>query len=80
MTGFSYNLYFFVQVLVCNFHSFLLALKVDLDLGNYERFLDIKLTCDNNITTGKIYQANKLSMPSFFFAYSFLLVFYFECL
>ncbi|XP_038987138.1 CTP synthase-like isoform X3 [Phoenix dactylifera] len=30
--------------------------EVDLDLGNYERFLDIKLTCDNNITTGKIYQ------------------------
>ncbi|RRT81169.1 hypothetical protein B296_00002646, partial [Ensete ventricosum] len=30
--------------------------KVDLDLGNYERFLDIKLTRDNNITTGKIYQ------------------------
>lgn len=33
-------------------------LKVDLDLGNYERFLDIKLTRDNNITTGKIYQAS----------------------
>ncbi|XP_020089335.1 CTP synthase-like [Ananas comosus] len=31
--------------------------EVDLDLGNYERFLDIKLTCDNNITTGKIYQS-----------------------
>lgn len=31
-------------------------LKVDLDLGNYERFLDVKLTRDNNITTGKIYQ------------------------
>ncbi|CAL4948405.1 unnamed protein product [Urochloa decumbens] len=31
--------------------------EVDLDLGNYERFLDIKLTRDNNITTGKIYQA-----------------------
>ncbi|XP_039122444.1 CTP synthase-like isoform X1 [Dioscorea cayenensis subsp. rotundata] len=30
--------------------------EVDLDLGNYERFLDIKLTSDNNITTGKIYQ------------------------
>lgn len=29
---------------------------MDLDLGNYERFLDIKLTRDNNITTGKIYQ------------------------
>lgn len=33
-------------------------LKVDLDLGNYERFLDIKLTRDNNITTGKIYQVS----------------------
>ncbi|KAH9795348.1 CTP synthase [Citrus sinensis] len=30
--------------------------EVDLDLGNYERFMDIKLTRDNNITTGKIYQ------------------------
>lgn len=29
---------------------------MDLDLGNYERFLDIALTRDNNITTGKIYQ------------------------
>jgi len=29
--------------------------EVDLDLGNYERFLDIRLTKDNNITTGKIY-------------------------
>ena len=26
--------------------------EVDLDLGNYERFLDVKLTRDNNITTG----------------------------
>ncbi|XP_031392837.1 CTP synthase-like isoform X1 [Punica granatum] len=31
--------------------------EVDLDLGNYERFLDIKLTRDNNITTGKVYQS-----------------------
>ncbi|XP_052728475.1 uncharacterized protein LOC108326198 [Vigna angularis] len=31
--------------------------EVDLDLGNYERFLDIKLTHDNNITTGKMYQS-----------------------
>ena len=30
--------------------------EVDLDLGNYERFLDIKLHRDNNITTGKINQ------------------------
>ena len=27
----------------------------DLDLGNYERFLDINLGRDNNVTTGKIY-------------------------
>lgn len=37
------------------------VLKVDLDLGNYERFLDIKLTRDNNITTGKIYQVDYIS-------------------
>ncbi|KAJ6646529.1 CTP synthase [Pseudolycoriella hygida] len=30
--------------------------EVDLDLGNYERFLDITLHSDNNITTGKIYR------------------------
>jgi CTP synthase len=29
--------------------------ETDLDLGNYERFLDINLTKDHNITTGKIY-------------------------
>ena len=29
--------------------------EVDLDLGNYERFLDINLGRDNNVTTGKIY-------------------------
>ena len=29
--------------------------EVDLDLGNYERFLNVCLTSDNNITTGKIY-------------------------
>lgn len=29
--------------------------EADLDLGNYERFLDVTLTRDNNITTGKIY-------------------------
>ena len=31
--------------------------ETDLDLGNYERFLDVKLTNDSNLTTGKIYQA-----------------------
>ena len=30
--------------------------ETDLDLGNYERFLDVTLTRDNNITTGKIYR------------------------
>mmetsp|Transcript_25501 Transcript_25501/g.83968 ORF Transcript_25501/g.83968 Transcript_25501/m.83968 type:complete len:575 (-) Transcript_25501:89-1813(-) len=29
--------------------------EADLDLGNYERFLDVRLTKDHNITTGKIY-------------------------
>lgn len=29
--------------------------EVDLDLGNYERFLNIHLTKDHNITTGKVY-------------------------
>ncbi|KAL1923538.1 uncharacterized protein VTP21DRAFT_8518 [Calcarisporiella thermophila] len=31
--------------------------EVDLDLGNYERFLDVTLTRSNNITTGKIYKS-----------------------
>jgi len=31
--------------------------EVDLDLGNYERFLNESLTSDHNITTGKVYQA-----------------------
>ena len=31
--------------------------EVDLDLGNYERYLDITLHSDNNITTGKIYSS-----------------------
>lgn len=30
--------------------------EADLDLGNYERFLDVKLTKDHNITTGKVYR------------------------
>ena len=29
----------------------------DLDLGNYERFLDVTLASDNNITTGKVYNS-----------------------
>ncbi len=31
--------------------------EVDLDLGNYERFLDINLTSNHNITTGKVYRS-----------------------
>jgi len=30
--------------------------ECDLDLGNYERFLNIQLTSDHNITTGKVYR------------------------
>jgi CTP synthase len=30
--------------------------EVDLDLGNYERFLDMNLRTDHNITTGKAYR------------------------
>ncbi|KAG8802261.1 CTP synthase ura7 [Serendipita sp. 398] len=30
--------------------------EVDLDLGNYERYLDVTLSRDHNITTGKIYK------------------------
>ncbi|CAN6545546.1 unnamed protein product [Malus baccata var. baccata] len=32
---------------------------VDLDLANYEHFLDVTLTRDNNMTTGKIYQGGR---------------------
>ena len=31
--------------------------EADLDLGNYERFLDVSLTRDHNLTTGKVYSA-----------------------
>lgn len=33
--------------------------QADLDLGNYERFLDVTLTRDNNLTTGKVYQVRQ---------------------
>ena len=29
--------------------------EVDLDLGNYERFLGVDMTSDHNVTTGKVY-------------------------
>ena len=31
--------------------------EVDLDLGNYERFMDLHLTRNHNITTGKVYRS-----------------------
>lgn len=30
--------------------------ETDLDLGNYERYLNVSLNKDNNVTTGKVYQ------------------------
>jgi CTP synthase (UTP-ammonia lyase) len=30
--------------------------EVDLDLGNYERYLNVTLSRDNNVTTGKVYR------------------------
>lgn len=30
--------------------------EVDLDLGNYERFVGVRLTRDHNLTTGKVYK------------------------
>jgi CTP synthase len=32
------------------------GVQADLDLGNYERFLNVTLTRDHNITTGKVYK------------------------
>ena len=32
------------------------GMECDQDVGNYERFLDISLTDDNYLTTGKVYQ------------------------
>jgi CTP synthase (UTP-ammonia lyase) len=46
--------------------------EVDLDLGNYERFLDVTLTRDNNITTGKIY--NSVIQKEVIFIYGKLLL------
>ncbi len=31
--------------------------ETDLDLGHYERFIDINLTQDNNVTSGRVYDA-----------------------
>ena len=31
------------------------GMETDLDLGHYERFTGIETTCDNSVTTGRIY-------------------------
>ena len=31
--------------------------ETDLDLGHYERFIDVSLTRENNVTTGQIYKS-----------------------
>ncbi|MDD5127238.1 MAG: CTP synthase [Dehalococcoidales bacterium] len=31
--------------------------ETDLDLGNYERFIDVELTADSNVTSGQIYSS-----------------------
>src|SRR6266446_8684239 len=31
--------------------------ETDLDLGHYERFIDVNVTRDSNVTTGQIYSA-----------------------
>jgi len=43
--------------------------EADLDLGNYERFVDLSLSRDNNITTGKIYRTviDKVQIAFVFF-------------
>jgi len=33
------------------------GMETDLDLGHYERFLDVELSGESNITTGKVYSA-----------------------
>lgn len=33
----------------------MMGLKTDLDLGHYERFIDVNLSQNNNVTTGQIY-------------------------
>ncbi|POV94781.1 hypothetical protein PSTT_16657 [Puccinia striiformis] len=37
--------------------------EADLDLGNYERYLDVTLTREHNITTGKIYSERVSKIP-----------------
>jgi CTP synthase len=42
--------------------------EIDQDLGNYERFLDLSLTKDHNITTGKIFREVINKERSFYYA------------
>lgn len=77
MSPFEHGLFTFMKVMDINRYILIIPYpigevfvlndggEVDLDLGNYERFLDITLTKDNNITTGKIYQEviNKEVIP-----------------
>lgn len=42
--------------------------QVDLDLGNYERFMSLTLSRDHNITTGKVY--NEVRPPPQLHRYS----------
>lgn len=37
---------------------------MDLDLGNYERFMSLTLSRDHNITTGKVYNEVRSSSVS----------------
>jgi CTP synthase len=49
--------------------------EVDLDLGNYERYLSVTLTKENNITTGKIYSQvieREVIRPRFYLGASML--------
>jgi hypothetical protein len=36
--------------------------ETDLDLGHYERFMDVELTQANNVTTGRIYQSGTVTL------------------
>lgn len=55
---------FHLSVLVGVWLALYFSFQVDLDLGNYERFLDLTLTRENNITTGKIYQVIEMIFVS----------------
>lgn len=54
--------------------------EVDLDLGNYERYLNVTLSRDNNITTGKIYREviEKEVRYTFNILMSYLIIGYFS--